>query len=320
MSRIPALAGARPSDEALIERLTAAIDPDGGVTLLERVPSGSGTFPKEVVRCRLEDGSVRALFCKYAAPRDNAHGHRGGIPYEAEVYRRVLEHSAASTPQLVSSYLNGKHGEDWLFLEFLEGGLRLSDSWGEMSKAARWLGLFNREHEGADERAGLSFLIRYDEDYYRGWAHRTAEYAGHWHRTIPWLAPLCDRFAEVVPKLLTGPQTVIHGEYTVHNVMLRDGVIHPTDWESAAIAPGEIDVMCLVDAWPQEIIDACIEAYASARWGGDTPPAYHDRLAAAELYLHFRWLGEHPDLMVEKKRIWRFDRLEVLAERFGLLS
>jgi len=310
----------RLSDDVLAERLADTIDPGGLVVLLDRQPSGSGTFPKEVVRCRLRDGSERALFCKYAAPRLDAHGHRGGIRYEAEVYRRVLATAASPTPGFAGAVLDDEDGEDSLFLEFLEGGERLSDRYQEMATAARWLGTFHREFESPLARADLSFLIRYDEDYYIGWAGRTAEYASHWHRGGSWLSRLCDRFAEIVPVLLKAPQTVIHGEYTIHNVMFVGEDVHPTDWESAAIAAGEIDVMCLVDRWADETVELCVWEYATARWGDDVPAGYAERLAAAELYLHFRWLGEHPDLMLHEKRRWRLDRLEFLAERLGVLA
>jgi hypothetical protein len=309
----------RPSDEVLAERLADTLDSGGPVVLLDRQPSGSGTLPKEVVRCRLRDGTEQALFCKYAAPRLDAHGHRGGIRYEAEVYRRVLATSASPTPGFAGAVLDDEDGEDSLFLEFLEGGERLSERYQELATAARWLGRFHLEFESPSERADLSFLIRYDEDYYLGWARRTAEYAGHWKR-CPWLSRLCDRFTEVVAVLLEAPQTVIHGEYTIHNVMLVGAKVHPTDWESAAIGAGEIDVMCLVDRWPEETVELCVREYATARWGEDVPTGYAERLAAAELYLHFRWLGEHPDLMLHEKRRWRLARLELLAERLGVLA
>ena len=310
----------RPSDVVLVERLAAIVDPGGPVVLLDRRPSGSGTYPKEVVRIRLRDGSEQALFCKYAAPRLEAHGHRGGIRYEAEVYRRVLATAASPTPGFAGAVLDDEAGEDALFLEFLEGGERLSDRYQDMATAARWLGTFHREFESPSARADLAFLIRYHEAYYVGWARRTAEYARQRDRWGTWLSRLGDRFAEVVPVLLEAPQTVIHGEYTIHNVMLVGEDVHPTDWESAAVAAGEIDVMCLVDRWPEETVEVCTKEYAIARWGDEVPPGYADRLAAAELYLHFRWLGEHPDLMLHEKRRWRFDRLEVLAERLGLLA
>src|SRR5713101_2449546 len=49
------------------------------------------TFASEVVTCCMEDGRELQLFCKYGAGHtDNVYGHKGGVPYEAEVYRRVL--------------------------------------------------------------------------------------------------------------------------------------------------------------------------------------------------------------------------------------
>jgi aminoglycoside/choline kinase family phosphotransferase len=132
---------------------------------------------------------------------------------------------------------------------------------------------------------------------------------------VPWLSAITERYRELIPVLLEAEQTVIHGEFTVHNVMVSDSRIYPTDWETAAVAPGEIDIMCLVDAWDAETVAACLDAYVEARWPMGAPRNLADRLLAAELYLHLRWLGESPDLMLDKRRIWRFERLEELARQ-----
>src|SRR5215831_20749241 len=57
------------------------------------------TFPCEVVTCRFADGGKLRLFCKYAARDGNcSHGQRGGVRYEAVVYRRVLQPAGATAP------------------------------------------------------------------------------------------------------------------------------------------------------------------------------------------------------------------------------
>src|ERR1041385_5002409 len=83
-----------PDAQTLSARLTMALNGEGvpQVTVLERKrPRYMSTFPNEIVTCQLADGSKRRLFCKYAGGQEhNAYGHRGGLAYEAEVYRRVL--------------------------------------------------------------------------------------------------------------------------------------------------------------------------------------------------------------------------------------
>ena len=56
---------------------------DGEIHILDRVPHlYAGTFPSEMVTCKIEDGNELKLLCKYASGYShNAHGHRGGVAY-----------------------------------------------------------------------------------------------------------------------------------------------------------------------------------------------------------------------------------------------
>src|SRR5260370_32163094 len=99
-----------PDMATLAARLSAAFladDRTGGlVTVVERHPSPySSTFPSEVVTCRLGDGGLLRVFCKYSAGlHHNAHGHRGGLGYEANVYKLVLQPLAISAPRFYGAY------------------------------------------------------------------------------------------------------------------------------------------------------------------------------------------------------------------------
>src|SRR5213593_3556572 len=85
-----------PDLPTLVARLTQALEGDdsGGreVTILERKPARMmSTFPNEVVTLCPSDGPMRRVFIKYEAGRGHdAYGHRGGLAYEAEVYRQIL--------------------------------------------------------------------------------------------------------------------------------------------------------------------------------------------------------------------------------------
>src|SRR6266851_3259254 len=83
-----------PDAPTLTARLTAALGGNGAgaVAILKRKrPRYMSTFPNEIVTCQLRNGSKRRLFCKYEGGQaHNAFGHRGGLAYEAEVYRHVL--------------------------------------------------------------------------------------------------------------------------------------------------------------------------------------------------------------------------------------
>ena len=102
---------------------------------------------------------------------------------------------------------------------------------------------------------------------------------------------------------------------------MQDGVIYPVDWESAAIAAGEIDLASLTDRWPSSIIEQCELEYQHARWPQGAPVEFERRLTTARLYLHFRWLGELRD--AHTAHVWRFERrfedIRSLGEKLHLL-
>src|SRR5262249_40589955 len=129
-------------------------------------------------------------------------------------------------------------GSTWLVLEYLDQSLRITKAPQPetMVRAAHWIGRFHAANEKRASLAELCFLNKYDLDYYWGWVHRTALFADTLRHHLGWLENLCARFEEFAGILLSSPLTIIHGEYYPHNILTRDGVIYPIDWESAAIA------------------------------------------------------------------------------------
>jgi thiamine kinase-like enzyme len=113
--------------------------------------------------------------------------------------------------------------------------------------------------------------------------------------------------------------TIIHGEFYPHNVLLSDGQIYPIDWESAAIAAGEIDLSALTEAWRPEHRRQCELAYQEARWGRAAPAEFERALAAARLYLCFRWMGEQPGWTLGAGHREYFDRMQISGEQLGLI-
>src|SRR5205823_1507926 len=121
----------------------------GGLTIEARRPHHqASTFLAEVVVARLGDGSERQLFCKFGGgPLADVHGHKGGVPYEAHVYRRVLAPAGVSVPEFVGSHVDPDTGLTWLVLEYLDGVTRMhlaDDSGAAAAAAASWIGAFHR--------------------------------------------------------------------------------------------------------------------------------------------------------------------------------
>ncbi len=321
----PAEAAPYPSLEALTAGLTAALNgaARGPVRVLARRPNPlAATFPSEVVTCRAGGGAELQLLCKYAAGRDHsAHGHRGGVSYEAEVYRRVLARVPAAGPRFFGAPADPATGERWLVVEYLDGAVWVDEASGRgaLAEAARWLGRFHAATGDRNAFRPPAFLKVYDAEYYLGWARRTVEFAGPLAQELPWLGALRSGLAALCPVLLGAPPAVIHGEFYPANVLFHRGRACPVDWESAAWGPGEIDLAALTEGWPAEYVRRCEDEYRQARWPGAAPAGWERALAAARLYLAFRWLGDRPEWTVHAATRERFDELRAAGERLGLL-
>ena len=287
------------------------------------------TFPNEIVTCQLPDGRKRRVFIKYQAGQSHeCYGHRGDVPYETEVYRRVLHPLTDFRPKYLGTHTDPNTGDISLFLEYLYRSVRLSDIvWKRltrqprgMTQAASWIGKFHAVHEQRIEDPLLAFLRRYNAEYYRGWAQRTFEFSRPLHGRFPWLTKL-SRADEWFAPLLAEPQTVIHGEFYAKTILVRNQSVFMVDWESAAIAAGEIDLAALTEGkhWPADVMQECEGAYVGARWSEGAPPSFGRKLDAARIYLHFRWLGERPDWTVREKNLSRYDHLHASAKRLALI-
>jgi hypothetical protein len=288
------------------------------------------TFPNEIVTCQLANGRRRRVFVKYQAGQSHdSYGHRGDIPYETEVYCRVLQPLAEFRPKCLGAHTDPRTGEVSLFLEYLYGNVRLSDMvWKRsvrqpraMAQATRWIAQFHAAHHQDVDDDSLSFLKRYGAEYYRGWARRTCEFARPLHGRFPWLPGLCNSDAWFAP-LLAEPPTVIHGEFYAKTVLVRKQSVFMVDWESAAIAAGEIDLAALTEGkhWPAAVVRKCERTYVHARWPEGEPAGFRHTLDAAKIYLHFRWLGERPDWTIREKSLLRYDDLYAAAKRLSLLQ
>jgi aminoglycoside phosphotransferase (APT) family kinase protein len=324
-----------PDDRSLLAGLASVFPGDGGtgdggtgagVAVLDRVPNDyASSFPSEIVTCRLGDGRELRLLCKYEAGQAHAsYGHRGNVAYEADVYRHVVQPLGSSAPAWYGTYVTEPAGDSWLVLEYVPDAVRVSHApalSGATDRAAHWLGHFHAACAArlAAAAAGSRFLKRYDAEYYREWARRTALLADGLRDRYPWLAPLCERFARSVDPLLAAP-TVIHGEFTPKNTLVQGERVCPVDWESAAVAAGEIDLASLTDGpWPPVVVESCLRAYQRARWPDGAPSDFARTLDLARLYWNFRWLGERLDWTTSERGSKRLGYLQAAGERLGMI-
>src|SRR5262249_17228920 len=160
----------------------------------------------------------------------------------------------AGTPRLYGVYQEPVSGSAWLMLEYIDEALLL-DEVAESSAAAlaaQWLGRF---HAKAEERLGnapAAFLKDYGESHYMIPAERLAS-------MDPALSRVTTRFDRVTKRLFEPGVTIVHGDFHLANILVRDESIFPIDWEMSGTSAGEIDLAALVDGWA-EVAEQCEEA------------------------------------------------------------
>ena len=295
----------------------------GRIQVLDRRPNDyGGSFPAEILTCRVDDEQTLRVFCKYETGASaGSRGHRGGVVYEAQVYQEFLHGRSTTAPRFYGSCLDEATGLAWLAVEYLDDSLPVNKARepDAIVRAARWIGDFHATTEVGDPSKTPCFLLGYDPGYYLGWAERTLEFTRSRDLESAWLSHAVSRFAEVASLLLDRPLTVIHGEYYPRNIRCQNGVIRPIDWESTAIAAGEIDLACLVEAWSPATVDGCVREYCRARWPGGQPGGHDRRLDAARAYMQCRWLGSQVGWKNADESRWRLGELQAACERLGLI-
>ena len=301
-------------------RLGHAVDEllPGAVVVSRHANVRNSSFLTEVVTCRLPGGDSLRLFCKYGNGANEAtgYGHRGGVSYEARVYRDLLRPLGVRTVPFYGTHLDPGTGTTWLVLGFQPGwciDMRLG-------LAARWIGEFHRAATGRFADRPPVWLKRYDQAYYTQWARRTSEFAEQLELGLHWLPAVCEGFESLASDLLTRRPTAIHGELYPHNVILHLDAVLPIDWESAAFGAGEIDLASLTEGWSAADLDECRREYAAARWPEGPPEDFDAAFDAARLYLDFRWLGEEPGQLMDPESRWFLDDLILRGERLGLIQ
>jgi hypothetical protein len=284
----------------------------------------ASTDESEIVTCRFVDGSELLLFCKYGIGHLDRGSARRGVPYEGEVYRRVLDRLQLSTPRFHSTHADQTTGCTWLVLEYLDGYLRVNQTAETyaMRLTARWIGRFHAITERLLSSAFVSFLNNYDYGYYAAWQTQMSMIPDRLKRSFSWLADLCKHSEGFIEPLATASPTVLHGEFYPSNALIRDGVVSVVDWESAGLGSGELDLAALTQGpWPEDVVLGCEEEYRLARWPKGCPADFTRTLTAARLYFAFRLLFHYlvfrPDRVAQQ--VWLFEHMRSAGELLGLI-
>jgi len=294
---------------------------EGNIKVLDRQPNiYSSTYPSEVVTCLLPNGHTLQIFCKYGSLE--YFDPRGDIYYEAIVYRNILQPLPVSSPVFYGFHAGEKESGKWLFLEYIDRAIRVSKAEGAdpMIQAASWIGRFHAATEINLSHASTAFLVSCDVDHYLGLTRRVLLLTDHLHHRFAWLSRICEQFDRMATLLVPNKRTVIHGEYYPKNILYQEGVVRPVDWQTAAIAAGEIDLASLTHNWPAEIVYECEREYQRTRWPEHGNEDFRQVLGVARLYILIRHLGSHEEWKRGHRYMpWYFEKLKNEGERLGLL-
>jgi len=271
--------------------------------------NGSG-----ISTCTFGTGESASVFWKIGAAKSvESLGRLGCVGYELHAYGEIARVGGVLAPELIGGDVCDT--DALLVTEYLGSICRVQKSPqpGALERAARRIGAF---HESALRAVPDSRLDRYDAQWYAIWAQR----AYRWLPQAPWLTRVADAFPSFTAALQTGSSTLIHGEFYPDNVLVSPEGVRAVDWEWAGIGMGEVDLAALTEGWwGDPTVNACERAYAESRGIDPVDTLFRTRLAAARLYLHFRWLGgRSPGPMTDKAR-WRLGEVRSLGSELGLL-
>lgn len=222
------------------------------VGLTQQPMDGFSTNPVSRLDVRLDTGEHLPMIFKRLlrkAARD--------IAQEVRLYQGILANRAFEAPALYASVCDDATERYWLFLEDV-GDWRLeyceTDVW---ESAFRWLAGLHGAHYGRDvELAATGYLPEHDSEFYRSLAESarqtlaqrgTPDALVRFNRLMDW------GLERAIAELSGAPRTLVHGDFSCHNMMVQaGGRIRTIDWEWAAIGVPAWDVVRLLDGWGQE--------------------------------------------------------------------
>jgi len=321
-------APAKPSRAALTSGLTAVLAKDisahGPLKITHRrFNPRSSTYAGEIVQVRFADDTRLQLLCKYSHGEQLAPPtpHRG-LEYEGQVYAQVLLGAPLSLPEYFGGFTDSQTGTLVFVMRFYRDAVTAAQACeqGGLVELIRWMADFHGWGESQVARPEWRFVAHYDEAYYRLWLTRTLELARPWAERYAWLPAVAAAYEERIPVLLAQQPTLIHGEFTTRNSLWADGRIMPIDWETAAIAPAEIDLAVFTYDWDVADSQPLVAAYVQRRWGGTPPENFAEVLLAARLYVNFHWLFGSAQPIGAERMQYHLDDMERELGRFGVIT
>ena len=282
------------------------------ITQVRRRPSPYySSFLMEELDVALEDGTALALVLKDLSTRARLEGARRFKPpflyspvREIQTYMEILEPHRVGAPKFYGAFTDQTEGRYLLLIERVAGRpLWQVGEFETWRRTARWLAeMHGRLSSLVGQVADPACLLRYDAAFYRLWPDRARQTVGRRARdlsgsTLAAFDRLAGRYDRVVERLLSLPVTFIHGEFYPSNVLIEGegeaARVRPVDWETAAVAPGLMDLADLSSGkWTAEQREDLAGAYREA-----LPPSegFEEALNCCRLHRAVQWLGWAPE-------------------------
>lgn len=304
---------APPTDDDVARCLAEGLRRRGeavGVAGLDRAPYAYATsFPLEEVTARLDDGRALRLILKdlsWDGLLGEARRTKPAFLYDPRrcitTYESLLPGTGLGAA-CWGTLGDGRYGRHLLLLERVPGVelWQVGDP-AVWASVARWLARFHLTfaEEGEAIVRRNPHLLRYGPELLGLWPRRALEVAAvrgagadEQHR----LEQLARKYGEVVDRLTSAPQQLVHGELYPSNVLVgatAAGVqVWPVDWEMAGVGCPLLDLAALTDGWQGATQDELVGAYL------DELGASVDELAVlvdcCRLHYALQWLGWSPD-------------------------
>jgi hypothetical protein len=268
-----------------------------------------------VATCWFEGDERIQLFWKLGPTRSwEGIGRIGGTGYELGAYEAIERIGGAPAPRLIGGARIAS--KTLLVTDYVAEALRVHKNPGPraLERAAMRIGEFHRR---ARTVTPSQSLVRYSPRTFARFANAAC-------RTEPqarWLTDVARTFPDRAAALQATGLTVVHGEFYPDNVLTSAAETTAVDWEWAGVAMGEIDLAALTEGpWDPRVIARCTRAYADARRLRPGDRLFGQRLAAARLYFHLRWLATPARQRTAPATRWRLRDARRLATDLDLIS
>ena len=247
----------RPADGALHDAIAKLLeeraDPRRIVAIARHTSKYRSSVPIEDLILTVDDGQRIELVFKDLGGSGSSTVKRPEFAFEPRrsiyLHRWLLESRSSGTPEYWGSVEQPSQGRFWLFLERATGTPLDEAEFSSWEAAAEWLGGFHAAMRvRLDELVDMP-LLRYDAAYYRVWMERALSFVlGDASRRTR-IQRLAGYHELVVERLLSMPDTLIHGDFHASNVLVDGGPeqrqVCVLDWELAGIGPGLLDLAAL---------------------------------------------------------------------------